>query len=289
MTFRTTPPDAFLREVKPGSLEVRTITPQILRATTAGDDGEGPVIEGYCSVFNQSTTIGNYYRYDEEVAPSCWTETIAQDDIRSMFNHDTNWLLGRNTAGTLDLLEDDVGLFFRDRINTDDMNAMSVHAQVKRGDVTGASVWFRVIEEHWTEPDESNGLDRPKRRIIKGKLYEGGPVVFPAFEQTSVTARSLDIVDQVLRTAGVNDNERRAQLAVDLLADPAHLEPQLRSLFAQAPDLRDAVCSCRTSPPAPPEDTEAQRDQRRFLNHHEANARGLAARYGLTPSTTKES
>lgn len=244
-------PQGFHRECGPGGLEVRTSkTPAEARA--AGDDTK-PMIVGYGSVAEQRTTIeGMFSEWDEEVARGAWATTIADGDIRSMFNHDTNQLLGRTKAGTLRLSEDDGGLLYEVDINPDDPMAMGVHAKVARGDVDGSSVWFRVVRQEWTYPTEQNGLERPVRRILEGMLFETGPVTFPAFEQTSSSARALAPVDAVLRAAGISKASKRARLAADLIADPDTIEAELRHLFASAPELRSAVCACS------PEDRAAE-------------------------------
>ncbi|HET7325975.1 MAG TPA: HK97 family phage prohead protease [Nocardioidaceae bacterium] len=256
-------PASFAREQGPGGLEARlvAVTSHELVARAAAEDS-APMIEGYGSVSEQSTVIeGMFSDWTEEVAAGAWAKSIAEGDIRSMFNHDTNQLLGRTKSGTLRLSEDDNGLLYEIDVNPDDPMAMGVHARVARGDVDGSSVWFRVIRQEWTYPDESNELEMPHRRILEGQLMETGPVTFPAFAQTTSSARALAPVDAVLRAAGITSTGRRARLASDLIADPEGMEEELRQLLASAPELRAAVCTChrraaddapnRAAPPTP--------------------------------------
>lgn len=247
MSTTSVAPDEFRRQLGPGGLESRTIAktrhPVLTRA---GDDDSGLGIEGFGSVSGQATTLGTYYQWDEIVEPGAWAESIKTGDIRCMKNHDTNWLLGRTASGTLTLEDRDEGLWYSVDINPDDPAAVGTHAQVARGDIDGSSVWFRVVREEWTEPTDDNALERPQRRILEGMLFETGPVVFPAFEQTTAAARSLAPLDAALRAAGVKDT-RRARLASDLIADPEGVEDELRTLFARSPELRDSVCSCDTT------------------------------------------
>lgn len=247
-------PKGFQREQGPGGLEARMATIEVRAA-----DDDAPGIQGYGSVAEQATTIEGYFSdWDEEVAAGAWTQTIKTGDIRSMFNHDTNQLLGRTSAGTLRLKEEDEGLWYDVDINTDDPMAMGVHAKVARGDVDGSSVWFRVVRQEWTYPNDQNDLERPKRRILEAQLFEVGPVTFPAFEQTTSQARSLSPMDAVLRSAGLDSAAKRARLG-ERLAAGEDLENELRHLFASAPDLRDAVCSCRLADdPAPATERAAE-------------------------------
>lgn len=278
------------RADKPKGLEVRAIPLASGGVATRADgDGTGPGLIGYGSVYEATTTIGGWYSFDEVVAAGTWAKTIGEGDIRSMFNHDTNFLLGRVASGSLHLAEDDTGLRYEVDINVDDSQAMSVHAKVARGDVSGSSVWFRVVREEWTEPTEDNGLERPLRRILEAQLFEVGPVVFPAFEATTVAARSIGALDGALRAAGVDDTGRRARLAADILADPAGAEDQLRHLLAQAPELRNAICACSPqdhpgrAAPAPGHPTGTPPDG--HLPAH-TRARATASRYGLTLKET---
>lgn len=283
---RNSRPEGFTREQGPGGLEVRTVGTATGEVRAEGDS-EAPQLIGYGSVFDQRATIeGFFFEWDEEVAPGAWAKSISEGDIRSMFNHDEAWLLGRTKSGSLRLSEDKEGLLYEVDINPDDTNAMSVHAKVARGDVDGSSVWFRVIREEWTEPTDDNGLERPLRRITEASLFETGPVVFPAFEQTSVAARSMNVLDGVLRSAGVTKDGRRARLAADLLANPQHAEAELRRLLAQAPALRDAVCACthegRAADEAPGKGTPPPNGHLPTPDFYILRARATAARGGLT-------
>lgn len=272
-----TPPKGFDREVGPGGLETRTVA-----AVTAGiearaaDADDGPMLSGYGAVTDKPFRIGGFFsEWDEEVASGAFEDVLADDpDVRSMFNHDTNWLLGRTTSGSLRLEEDDTGLRYEVDVNPDDPNAMSVHARVDRGDVDGSSIWFRVERQEWTYPSEKNGLKVPKRRILSiNPLYETGPVVFPANPAAGVSARSNDVIDAVLRSAGIEDDRRRADLAASLLADPESIGTELRELFRSAPDPIHGGDAARGD--------AAAADIRNELERRNRTARGMAARYGL--------
>jgi HK97 family phage prohead protease len=254
--------EGFDRELGPGGLEARGYVTNTYADGDTSPSGS-PYILGIGSPYGQSARIAGWMEdWDEVVAPGAWQRTISRDgaDIVSTFNHDVSWLLGRTTAGTLRLESGDSGLTYRVEINPDDGNAMSVRAKVSRGDVTGSSVWFRVLSDQWDEPTDDNGLEVPLRTILEAELFEVGPVVFPAFPQTTATARaagfrdlgynpaSLAALDGSLRAAGITKDCRRAARASRFLADPSSVAEEIRALFARTPDLRDAVCE--TTPPA---------------------------------------
>lgn len=150
-------------------------------------DGEARRLEGYAAVFNTEAVIWGLWR--EEIAPGAYSKTIKEEDIRALWNHDTNIVLGRNKAGTLELSEDDKGL--RSVIIPPDNEwGRPVVDAVRRGDVTGMSIAFRVVKEDWWHPPEDSS-ELPKRTIKEARLYEVSPVTFPAFESTSISARSV--------------------------------------------------------------------------------------------------
>lgn len=145
-------------------------------------------LQGYGAVFNMPATIAGLW--DEEVAPGAYSKTIMENDIRSLWNHDPNIVLGRNKAKTLFLSEDGHGL--ASRILPPDNNwGRPVVDSVRRGDVSGMSISFRAIKYEWRKALEgSKELDR--RVIREAKLYDVGPVTFPAFESTSISARAAE-------------------------------------------------------------------------------------------------
>ena len=151
-------------------------------------DGEGLTLEGYAAVFGQEAVIWDAWR--EEVAPGAYAKTIQENDIRALFNHDENIVLGRNRAGTLKLAEDGRGLKATITAPDNEWGRPVVDA-VRRGDVTGMSVLFKVIKHEWSRAPEGS-RELPKRTIKEARLFDAGPVTFPAFVATSIAARSED-------------------------------------------------------------------------------------------------
>lgn len=264
-------------ELAAGRLEVRTLAdPGKVQTRAAGDD-QGPGLVGYGSVFGQTSRIQGYWDdWDEVVEAGAFAKTIVDGDIRSMFNHDNNWLLGRTSAGTLHLSEDDEGLRYEVDINEADPNAMSVHAKVDRGDVSGSSIWFRIVRQEITLPSDDNDLEVPLRRILEIQLFETGPVVWPAFETTSVGARSLAHLDAALRSLGHEHPSRRASKASDLLAgvtSPA-------DLVAIVEEFRTDLGQAATPAPGQNPDTPPTAGHL-SVDTINRRARGLAALTGL--------
>lgn len=144
-------------------------------------------IEGYFAVFG-----ARYKMWDgaeETILPGAFTESLARDDIRALTNHDSGIVLGRTSAGTLFLQEDDKGLFGRIKINRNDVDAMNLYSRVQRGDVDQCSFGFDIEDE---KPEEDLMAGAILWQVQKVRLYEVSVVTFPAYEETSVQARRRD-------------------------------------------------------------------------------------------------
>ena len=147
------------------------------------EEGNELKIEGYFAVFNS-----NYQIFDdlsESVAPGAFDDTLG-DDIRALINHDSSLVLGRNTAHTLDLRQDDHGLWGSITINPNDQDAMNLYARVQRGDVDQCSFGFDILSEDYDVREDGS----VHWTIRKVRLYEVSVCTFPAYEETNVKARS---------------------------------------------------------------------------------------------------
>lgn len=163
--------------------EVRVLMME-LEVETREDSGM-PVIKGYAAKFNKkSESLGSFV---EVIAPGAFVDSIKKDDIRALFNHDPNFVLGRMAAETLTLKEDKTGLFME--VDPPDAQwARDLVASIKRRDITGQSFSFRTIKDKW---DRKEGRV-PLRTLLEVKLFDVGPVTFPAYPDTTVAARSLE-------------------------------------------------------------------------------------------------
>ena len=156
------------------------------------DDG-AMVARGYAALFNSEADIGGYFR--EVIAPGAFTETLKNDDIRALIDHDTGRVIGRSSAGTLRLKEDDKGLSVEiDLPDTTDGRDLAV--QLERGDISGMSFGFIVRHDEWDETS-----DPPTRTIHAVDLREVSAVAFPAYGDTEIALRSLENARAVNRKA----------------------------------------------------------------------------------------
>lgn len=149
-------------------------------------EGSAPKITGYAAVFDEISDDLGWFK--EKIAPGAFSRTIEEDDIRALWNHDSNYVLGRNVAGTLELSEDEHGLKITNA-PPDTQWARDLLTTIERGDVTQMSFGFLVRSETWEVlPDRSN-----LRTLNDVQLFDVSPVTFPAYPQTDVSVRGLTL------------------------------------------------------------------------------------------------
>lgn len=150
----------------------------------AGDNGAPTKITGYAAIFNSPVSIGGYF--EEMIAPGAFASSIQSDDVRALFNHDSNYVLGRRSNGSLSLREDEKGLLFE--VTPPETSwARDLLLSIERGDISQMSFGFIAKRQEW---DESGEI--AKRTLLEVELVEVSPVTFPAYPDTTAGVRSLD-------------------------------------------------------------------------------------------------
>ena len=150
------------------------------------EDGEELSIESYFAVFNSNYEICD--GMSESIAPGAFTDTIS-GDIRALINHDTTFVLGRTKAHTLELRQDEHGLWGRIAINPNDGDAMNLYERVKLRDVDQCSFGFDIVAEE-TDFRDDGSIHWTIKAV---KLYEVSICTFPAYEETAAVARQNEV------------------------------------------------------------------------------------------------
>ena len=191
----------------------RRFTPHATVAVEKRDDGS-QVIAGYGAVFYDPADPGTEYQlYSdmvERVALTAFDRALAErQDVRGLFNHDANMVLGRTAASTMRIGKDQRGL--RYEIDQPDTQiGRDVAISIGRGDVTGSSFSFIVRGQSFKDRDDGVTI----RTIEDVDLFDAGPVTFPAYEATTTGVRSGDAADALAARdawrAGVAAKQREA-------------------------------------------------------------------------------
>ena len=170
------------------TIEKRTATAPVALEVRKDDAGtEKNFITGYASVFyngKPETEFRLANDFVERVSPKAFDGVIDRDDVRALFNHDSNYVLGRSKSGTLKMSVDKRGLKYEIEI-PDTSAGRDLMTSIKRGDITGSSFSFTVDKESYEEKDAVT-----VRTVEAVTLYDVGPVTYPAYAGTEAQARN---------------------------------------------------------------------------------------------------
>jgi HK97 family phage prohead protease len=150
-----------------------------------------PVIEGHAAMFNSlSEDLGGF---QERIKPGAFKKAIKDSDIRALFNHDPNFVLGRTSNGTVTVKEDKKGLWMEVTPPDTQLIRDLVMEPIRRGDIREQSFGFIVSEDSWEGLDDEDRKTPPIRTINKvARLFDVSPVTFPAYPSTDVAVRSMN-------------------------------------------------------------------------------------------------
>jgi HK97 family phage prohead protease len=203
-------------------------------------DGEtAPKITGYAAVFGVFADIGGLFR--EQVQKGAFTKTLKEADVRALWNHNPDYVLGRNKAGTLKLWEDSKGLSYEiDPPSTAWANDLIT--SVKRGDVNQSSFGFSVNKQ------EVN-YEKDERTLVDVTLYDVSLVCFPAYPTTTAQVRSLF---QHEPPPDPPQWEELDQIISKIKAGEPLTDDEIRAITAYIPNLSVPPAKHTETPPEPP-------------------------------------
>ena len=177
------------KEVKK-MLEQRSYTFEV-----RAEEGEGgAIITGRPIVYDSRTDLG----YFDEIIDRGALDGADLTDVRFLVNHDLSKIpLARsrrnNGNSTMQLSVDPEGMFSRVKLDTENnAEAKALYSAVQRGDISGMSFMFSIDGESW----ENLESDHPTRHVTKiGSVVEVSAVTFPAYDATTINARSKEALD----------------------------------------------------------------------------------------------
>lgn len=160
-------------------------------------------LAGYAAVYNSLSE--ELWGFRERIAAGAFQGAL-KADVRALMNHDPNLILGRSSAGTLRLTEDERGLGFELDL-PETQTARDLVVSIERKDITGMSFAFRTIKDTWNKV-ASEWL----RTLLEVDLIDISPVTYPAYPDTSVAVRQLEQLVK-MEELGAARRRRRARLA----------------------------------------------------------------------------
>ena len=200
----------------------KQLTTRCYNLEIRADENETGVIEGVPIVFDKETVIYDYCGQYREVIEKDALKNTDMKDVRLFVNHDTDKLTlarSKNGKGTMSFEVQEDGVHMRATLDIENnTEAKNLYSAIKRGDMDGMSFMFRVDKDEWEDLDS----DLPLRKIKSiSIIHEVSVVNFPAYNQTSVSARSSEETDtsplEEARKAQSEETEKRKNAEIDLL------------------------------------------------------------------------
>lgn len=187
-------------------------------------DEDGALLVGYAAVFNDWTEIDSWEgKFRERIAPGAFRKTLQErgDKIKVLFNHGMDPSIGNKPLGRpREMKERTRGLYVEVPLDDTSYNA-DIKALLRSGALDGMSFRMTVVGEEWNLPED----DLPERTIKEIRLYEFGPVTFPAYEATEAGVRAhAPAAFEAWRsrkiTAPIEERESAGDTATDADSEP---------------------------------------------------------------------
>ena len=178
------------------------------------EEGGKRYLEGYFAVFGETYQV--FDGWIETIERGAFARYLASgEDVKVLWNHDANIVLGSTGNGTASLREDEKGLYGSVEINENDQDAVNAYARIARGDVNGCSFGFDVArQEEWWDDD---GVYHTKLTEID-PLYEVSACTFPAYKATSISARNKNSLDEAKRRYAEAQEQKREEWRANMKA-----------------------------------------------------------------------
>lgn len=167
------------------------------RAELRADAGASPVMVLRFSAFGAWYEISSWYegRFLERILPGAFVKTIAErgDRVKILFNHGADFFIGDKILGVPQLLEERLDGAYAEVPMLDTSYNRDLIPGLEAGGY-GSSFMFNVMDEVWVhepEPSEHNPEGLPERSILQVRLFEAGPVTWPASHAATAGMRSV--------------------------------------------------------------------------------------------------
>ncbi len=139
-------------------------------------------ITGYAAKFNSETDLG----YLREIILQGAFDEVMNDDVRALKNHDENILLGRTKSKTAEIGTDEIGLWYRVKLDSRNSDHMNLYYSIERGDISESSFAFVIKEQSFVKGE--NGQSNLRKIMKIERLFDVSPVTYPAYKNTSINA-----------------------------------------------------------------------------------------------------
>jgi len=186
-------------------------------------------VTGYAVVYN-SASVYLPPGFREYIRPGAFAKSL-DGDVRALWNHEDGSVLGRTSAGTLKITDDEKGLLTTISLPNSPLGDNALEA-IRRGDVSGMSFRFQAVEDEWKVV---NG--ELERSLTDARLIEISPVTFPAYPATTISLRAARYAEEMRAT--ISAEIRIGRLVARMRAGGELTEDEKREMIAIARQIEE--------------------------------------------------
>ncbi len=197
------------------------------------------VVSGYVNKTNQwSQPLGTRNKFVERITPGTFKRALQRaTEIQFLAEHDNNKILSSTKNGKLTLREDDKGLFMEAEITPTSWGE-DYYNLIKDGIITNMSFGMAVRGQKWEK--RNDGIS--ERTINELDLFEVSAVKNPAYVQSTIAARSIEVIEDVeIPTEKAEQSELTLQEQLDVKKSNLESRKKMLSLFGQDPEIEKSI------------------------------------------------
>ncbi|PEF42407.1 phage major capsid protein [Bacillus wiedmannii] len=185
------------------------------------------LVSGYVNQTGQwSQPLGRENRFIERIESGTFTRALQRgNDVHFLAEHDNAKLLASTKNGSLQLREDDKGLYMEARISPTTWGK-DYHQLIQDGLLTNMSFGMQVEKDKWDKRDDGTY----QRTISDLHLAEVSVVRNPAYVQSSIQARSIEVIETPVFFMEKNDKNTTEETTMSKQKELKELRAQMEAL-----------------------------------------------------------
>ncbi|MBV7509625.1 phage major capsid protein [Bacillus sp. sid0103] len=205
-------------------------------AKLVSENQDEMIVSGYANKTDQlSEVLGSSQRFREKIAKGAFQRAInKKKDIDFLLEHKSDQILASTRNDSLKLEEDSVGLKITAKIVPTSWGKDS-YALIKSGILRNMSFGFKVVKDSWKKTAE----DIYERTVSELELFEVSVVKNPAYAQSSIAARSIEIIE----------NPEITEVQEIRVVKPRNISKEIRDLELSIAKQKETISSLEISAP----------------------------------------
>lgn len=178
----------------------------------ASDGKEELVVEGKACSFDDETVLWSFGDYEaHEIIDSKAFENCDMTDVIFNYNH-SGRVYARTRNNTLSLEVKKDGLYMKAVLRADDQGHQELYNDIASGTIDKMSFAFKIRKSEWKFIEDGDKEIDVRTVLEIEKLYDVSAVDIPAYDTTSISARSQFLAVSEKRAAESREKTEKLEL-----------------------------------------------------------------------------